>query len=204
MFVRSLAEAWTRSYARLTYKPFSIALPDYGSRVAWDSAGRLVSVLSEQPGVQSSLTQKELEADPKELAAFLDVLRTNRPTNLTTVAWFRLPTQDDQRIWSLATLQTVIEGRTLTPLMIINVERDDLGAYRVILSNVGTVDMTLPRTVRAKPCIQADGLAGYTLHHESNGLTFTTRADSKLRVGQRVEVGWTRCASSWEDLSLEE
>lgn len=204
LFVGSLAVSWTTSYSRITHKPFSVALPDYGSRVAWDSTGKLASVLSEQSGIQTSPVQKELEADPTEVAAFLENLRATHPRNLTSIVWFRLPVADDRRIWSLEALETVIEARPLTPRLNVDVERDNLGAYRVILSNSGTADMTLPRTIKAKPCVQADALPGYTLRHGSDDLVFTARGDSKLRVGQQVTVGWTRCAINREDLSLED
>lgn len=204
LFVGTVAMSWTESYARVTGKPFNVALPDYGSRVAWDKAGHLVGVLSEESATLSGPVQQELEADPKDVAAFLERLRIGHVSHLTGVVWFRLPVGGDQRIWSLATLGSVIEGHPLISRSAVSAERDDFGAYRVIVSNVGTVDIPLPRTVRVSSCVQADGLTGYVVRHGSDDLTFTTGRSSMLRVGQRVAIGWTRCGFSQEDLALED
>lgn len=204
LFVSGVAMSWTKSYSRVTDKPFSVALPDYGSRVAWDEAGHLLSVLSEEAATQSGPVQKELEADPRDVAAFLEQLRAKHARNLTGIVWFRLPVEGDQRIWSLYCLESVIQGRPLISRRAVSAERDSFGAYRVIVSNVGTVDMSLPRTVRMNSCVQADGLTGYVVRHQSNGLTFVTGRSTMLRVGERVAIGWTRCDFSQEDLALDD
>ena len=204
LFVGTVAMSWATSYSHVTDKPFRVALPDYGSRVAWDKAGHLLSVLSEESAIQSGPIQQELEADPRDVADFLEQLRIKHARNLTGIVWFRLPVEGDQRIWSLSSLETVIQGRPLISQRTVSEERDNLGAYRVIVSNVGTVDMPLPRTVRMNSCVQADGLTGYVVRHGSDDLTFVTGRSSMLRVGQRVAIGWTRCGFRREDLALED
>jgi hypothetical protein len=204
LFVGTVAMRWAASYSRVNDKPFSVALPDYGSRIAWDEAGHLLSVLSEEPGTQSGSVQKELEADPRDVAAFLEQLRIKHARNLTGIVWFRLPVEGDRRIWSLSSLESVIRGRPLISQRAVTTERDNFGAYRVMVSNVGTVDIPLPRTVRMNSCVQADGLTGYVVRHGSDNLTFVAGRSSMLRVGQHVVIGWTRCGVRQEDLSLED
>lgn len=204
LFVGAVALNWATSYARVTNRPFSVALPDYGSRVAWDEAGHLLSVLSEEPAPQSGPVQKELEADPRDVAAFLERLRTQHPRNLTGIVWFRLPVEGDERIWSLSCLESVIQGRPLISRRVVSAERDDFGAYRVIVSNIGTVDMPLPRAVRMNSCVQADGLTGYVVRHGSDDLSFVTGRSSMLRAGHRVAIGWTRCGFRQEALAIED
>jgi hypothetical protein len=62
----------------------------------------------------------------------------------------------------------------------------------------------VPSVVRSGPCLAADGLAGYFVVHSAGDLSFVRRDASMMRAGQRVAVGWTRCAVRREDLRLED
>ena len=204
LFDPKQASVWIAAYAQVTDKPFQVALPDYGSRVGWDARGRIVSVLSEQPGMSAGALQEELEANPKDIAALLSRLRTEHPANLTGILWFRLPVPGDRRIWSTRTLESVIRGRPLLNQSTLSVERDPLGAYTLVFRNGGNVDSPLPRTVRAAPCIAADGLAGYHVEHGSQRLSFNRPDVMMLRAGRQATIGWTRCALTPQDIILEE
>ena len=204
LFDAQAALLWITSYSKRADKPFSVALPDYGSRVGWDTRGKLVSVVSEQDGVQSASEQQELEASPQDVARLLSGLRASHPRNLKGIVWFRLPVSGDQRIWSPPTFEAVIRGWPLVAKRTVRVDRDALGAYRIVLQNVGLVDTMLPSAMHLAPCAAADGLGDYSVAHDSKRLTFARRGSSMLRVGQRAEIGWTRCAVLQEDLSIED
>ena len=204
LFDARLASNWLAAYSSLTDKPFKVALPDYGSRVGWDSSGRLVSIVSEQSAPQDIPDQREVLAKVGGVDDFLSNFRASHPGNLIGIVWFRLPIAGDQRIWSLHTLESVVRGQPIVDHRIFHVERDQLGAYQITLINDGSIDAPLPRVVRSGPCLAADGLAGYFVSHTADDLSFERRDASIIRAGQRVGVGWTRCAVRQEDLKLED
>jgi Protein of unknown function (DUF3142) len=204
LFDRQLAADWIQRYAKFTRKPFYVALPDYGSRVEWGEDGRLSQVVSEGAELGSDVSQEEIEADPREVAHLLDQLRKSHPSNLTGIVWFRLPVASDVRVWSLSTLESVIGGRSLTASRQAVVERDSLGAYRIIIRNVGAIDIVMPYTVLIGACPAADALSGYDVTHGATHTAFVRRERATLRAGRRAEVGWTRCALRLEEVSFED
>jgi hypothetical protein len=195
------AASWISAYAKISPRDFDVALPDYGSRVAWDAQGKLVSVLSEQSGVLTGPVQKEIEADPRDVAALLADLRNAHPKNLKGIVWFRLPVSGDQRIWSLTTLESVVQGRALEVQWSVSIERDTLNAYRINLSNLGNLDAQPPSALRIPNCQAADGM-GYAVDHHSEILRFI-RAERMLRAKESIAVGWTRCALTPEEVTIE-
>jgi hypothetical protein len=196
------AAAWIATYAKITPKDFDVALPDYGSRVAWDAQGKLVGVLSEQSGVLTGPVQKEIEADPRDVAALLAELRNAHPRNLKGIVWFRLPVDGDQRIWSFSTLESVVQGKALEHQWTVSIERDTLNAYRINLSNAGNLDAQLPGALRIPNCQAADGI-GYAVDHHADDLRFARRTERVLRAKESIAVGWTRCALTPEEVAIE-
>jgi Protein of unknown function (DUF3142) len=55
----------------------------------------------------------ELMASPTDVAALLGDLRDESPANLVGIVWFRLPTDDDRRAWSIETWRAVMLGKPL-------------------------------------------------------------------------------------------
>jgi hypothetical protein len=195
---------WLAAYAALTRKPFEVALPDYGSRVGWDSTGRLVSIVSEQSAPQDNPNEQEILARVKDVDEFLSETRANHPANLTGIVWFRLPVAGDQRIWSIATLAAVVRGLPLVDRRALRVESDGFGARQIELINAGTVDAPLPRAVRFPSCVAADGLNGYSVEHAADHVSFVRRDASMLHPGDWAAIGWARCAVKAEEIRLED
>jgi hypothetical protein len=204
LFDAHLASNWLAEYSKLTEKPFNVALPDYGSRVGWDSSGQLVSIVSEQSVPQDVPDQREILAKVRDVDDFLANVRASHARNLVGIVWFRLPIAGDQRIWSLHTLESIVRGQPIADHRVFHVERDQVGAYQITLINDGSIDAPMPSVVRSAPCLAADGLAGYFVTHTAGDLSFVRRDASIIRAGQRVGVGWTRCAVRREDLKLED
>jgi hypothetical protein len=204
LFDAGVASRWLAAYSDLNTKPFEVALPDYGSRVGWDSSGRIVSIVSEQSVPQDTPDQRELLAKVRDVEDFLSKIRIRHARNLVGIVWFRLPIAGDQRVWSLHTLESVVRGQPRVDHRVIHVERDDMAAYQITLINDGSIDAPMPSAVRSRPCLAADGLAGYSVAHTSGDLSFVRQDPSIIRAGQRVGVGWTRCAVRPEDLTLED
>ena len=204
LFSAPAATRWLERYAELTRKPFWIALPDYGSRLSWDGDGRLLAVVSEGEEWASGAEERELEADPRAVRSVLDALRTERPPALRGVVWFRLPVRGDRRIWSAGMLAAVITGEPLAHRLDWSVERDTAGAYRVALVNSGTEDVPLPRTIHLhRPCRAADGLGGYVIGRDADGVVLERETSGMLRSGDSLAVGWTRCEPAAQEIESE-
>lgn len=204
LFDPALAAKWVAAYSTVSPGPFEVALPDYGSKVSWDEQGRVVAITSEGPESWQPAAV-ELNVDPHEVAAFLAPLVHSHPGNLTGIVWFRLPLESDRRIWSIQTLASVIAGKPLTSEFAVNVERDDQGAYHLVLDNIGTVDTDLPHIVHVgRNCLASDGSGLYSVDRVGGELAFERHQMRKLHVGQRVAVGWTRCKFDKEDVHLED
>jgi hypothetical protein len=198
------ADRWLSAYAPLTKKPFRVALPDYGSRVGWDSAGRIASIVSEQSTPQDNPNEREVLAKVRDVNEFLSKVRQRHPVNLVGIVWFRLPVAGDQRIWSIPTLAAVVQGLRIVDRRSLHVERDRLGAYQIEVMNGGSIDAPLPSAVQSSPCIAADGFGGYSVEHAADHLSFVRQDVSIMRPGQRLIIGWTRCAVRQEELTLED
>jgi hypothetical protein len=204
LFDADLARGWVASFARRSARPFFVALPDYGSRVGWDPAGRIVSIVSEQPSPLNGPGQQELLSRPGDVARFLGTYRQGHPANLRGMVWFRLPVAGDQRVWSLRTLEAVVRDQPLLVRRSVAIEPDGMGAYQITIRNTGNIDGLVPRRVRTHPCVAADAMAGYGVVHGTTSLSFVRQSDVLIRAGHSVAVGWTRCPVHAEDAYVED
>ncbi|WP_454691947.1 DUF3142 domain-containing protein [Achromobacter aloeverae] len=197
------AAAWAGDYARRTRRPWRLALPSYGTRVAWDDAGRIVAVESERPALAPTPRDAELVAQPAVLADFSARLRQRPPAGLAGLVWFRLPTDQDQRAWSLATWRAVLTGEPLqtglAPAL------SGTGATRdLLLVNRGNSDAPLPGIVRiAGDCAAADGINGYALERDGQGFYLRSIHDGLLRAHFQRNIGWLRCNDANPRLTLQ-
>ncbi|WP_448204407.1 DUF3142 domain-containing protein [Azospirillum sp. sgz302134] len=195
LFDPRTARGWVDAMARRTDRPFRVALPTYGTRVHWDKDGRMAAVESEAPTLAGDGPADELSAAPEAVAGLLRALERDPPAGLRGVAWFRLPTAEDSRAWSLATWRAVAQGQPLRTALSAQVRRSDTpGVQDVVLTNAGEVDAALPRAVRLDAaCTVADGIGGYELQRDGNRLILAKTRDGWLRGGQRRVIGWMRC-----------
>lgn len=189
---------WAIAYKKITHKRFQLALPAYGSNVAFNADGKILAIESEQRNLISFDHSLELEADPQMLARFLHGLKQNR---LRQVIWFRLPTADDRRAWSLRTLQDVIEEKSLAADIQIAavVEADNqkmAGLVHLEIANKGNIAAAIPRRLRVSSpaCTAADGLGIYQAVPVEAGWLFSTDQNTKISPQQRQQIGWLRCS----------
>ncbi|OZI31518.1 hypothetical protein CAL29_26865 [Bordetella genomosp. 10] len=197
------AAAWAGDYARRTRRPWRLALPSYGTRVAWDDAGRIVAVESERPALAPTPRDAELVAQPAVLADFSARLRQRPPAGLAGLVWFRLPTDQDQRAWSLATWRAVLTGEPLQTGLAPALA--GTGATRdLLLVNRGNSDAPLPGIVRiAGDCAAADGINGYALERDGQGFYLRSIHDGLLRAHFQRNIGWLRCNDANPRLTLQ-
>ncbi|WP_254595217.1 DUF3142 domain-containing protein [Achromobacter pulmonis] len=205
LFDAAHARAWLDAYAQRTGKPWRVALPAYGSRVAWDEQGQIVAVESERPALMPGGRSAELLAAPGTVAAFVGALDRARPARLAGIVWFRLPTQADTRAWSLRTWRAVLARQPLAPALAVAINPPDSGGARdVLLANRGNADMPLPFMVRLDArCAAADGINGYTLEYDREGRYLRRAQDGLLRAGAERAIGWIRCDSPTPSLHVQ-
>jgi len=210
LFDGELARQWAEAYAQRSDKPFRIALPTYGSRVSWDAQGRLASVQSESVALDSGDDSRELLATPQQVAAFLAQLRRDPPANLAGIAWFRLPTAQDDRAWTLPTWLAVIRQQPLgNELVAVAQASTTPGMLDLLLRNPGELDAPLPgRVTLPSSCTLADGINGYakqSVQGESNRdtLVLERRQLGLLPAHRQRVIGWARCAAQGVELHVD-
>ncbi|HEY1890126.1 MAG TPA: DUF3142 domain-containing protein [Steroidobacteraceae bacterium] len=204
LFDPALAKAWIKAYARVSPRPFYVALPDYGSRVEFDDRARLVDVISEDEVSGPERAGEELQPAPATVASFLSALRANHPSSVRGVAWFRLPIDGDQRIWGTETWRRVVSGQALMPHLVTTVLKDNYGAYQLRLSNDGNADAPMPRGIAVPvSCLEADGEDLYDVQQRADETVWRLSAERWLTAGHSVRVGWIRCPFKAEGVRLE-
>ncbi|RDK87429.1 DUF3142 domain-containing protein [Enterobacillus tribolii] len=195
IFDSALAGRWLAAYAQRTSRPFLVALPAYGMALA--QTGSALQVISEAP-LRMAGEFRELTATPQALSAFVAQLTSRRYSHLSGIIWFRLPLEDDQRVWSLTTLKAVIERRPLDVAWQLSVlsQPADPDLHDLALQNGGDIDAPLPRRIvfPAQSCQAFDGARGYQAAEEDGALIFTRTDRPLLRAGERYAIGWARCA----------
>lgn len=207
LFDAERAQAWLKAYAKQTSHPWRVALPSYGTRVSWDDNGRISAVESERPLLASGNAAQELSASPAVVSAFLARLDKNPAPGLVGVVWFRLPTEDDLRNWSLPTWQAVLARQPLTTAMTVEAQPNaQAGLHDFTLRNNGNADSALPLIVRidaASACDAADGINGYALETDAQGKYLRRTRDGLLRAGYQRNIGWARCGQAHIQLHVE-
>jgi hypothetical protein len=195
LFDSAQARTWLGAFARRIHKPWRVALPAYGTRVSWDKDGHVVAIESEHATLVGVERSNELFADPQTMQRFVASLEQDAPSGLAGIVWFRLPTGDDARAWSEASWQAVLARVPLrASLSAMASATDDPHRYDVLLRNDGDTDLPLPPLVRIEgACMAADGINGYGLQRNGQGLSLQRERVGMLRAGRQLAVGWLRC-----------
>ncbi|HVI55526.1 MAG TPA: DUF3142 domain-containing protein [Luteibacter sp.] len=196
LFDPAVADRWVDEFATHTRKPFRVALPTYGSRVSWNEDGSLLAVESEQAALAAGATSAELYAAPDALMAFVAQLSKDRPRGLVGVVWFRLPTVDDTRAWSLATWRGVVTGHLDTRPLVMTLQPGPSAdaPSDVILENAGATDVAPPsRVALPASCELADGIDGYRLQRHDAQLELVAERARPIPAHTRRAIGWARC-----------
>jgi hypothetical protein len=202
LFDPAQADRWVHAFARRIPRPIRVALPAYDVRVTWRRDGRLASVEGERPLLTGTAPSETLRTSPEAIVAFLHAMQRDAPDSLTGIVWFRLPTDNDRRAWSLDTWRAVVMDRL--PAATLNatlVATDNPGLWTVTLANDGIVDATAPRHVRLDPtCTLADGANGFRL---IAGAPLSLQGTGgRLRAHESRVIGWARCTEPQRQLDV--
>ncbi|MBB2205675.1 DUF3142 domain-containing protein [Gluconacetobacter takamatsuzukensis] len=196
LFNPGKAHDWLRAFAQRRQGPWHVALPAYGTRVTWGTDGRIAGVESEQDRFMGADSGHELVAPPAEIAAFMKRIEHAPPHGLAGWVWFRLPTADDRRAWSLPAWRAVVTHQPLHAALSVSLRRPSASApYDIVLANDGNVDAEGPAAVRIESACPsgADGMNGYSLDYDAKGPLLRRAQPGLLRAGQQSVVGWVRC-----------
>jgi hypothetical protein len=197
LFDRTIAREWAKQWSAQTSAPFLIALPTYWSRVSWNQAGRVVAIESEVSRHGTDDTSQDLFVEPADVSSFVADMQRNPPAHLRGIAWFRLPTSQDERAWDAQTWRAVMAGKTIPPAKpVIRIQANETGASNLYLVNPGTTAGRLPGQVfvSAQTCEFADAMPPYKLEWSKAGVRFLLTGKDVLRGHQARLVGWVRCA----------
>lgn len=205
LFDGPLALQWVAAYAQRSDKPFRVALPNYGSRVSWNSEGRIVSVESEAGVLDAGEDSRELLASPQDVAAFIAKLARDPPAQLAGLAWFRLPSADDERTWSLPTWLAVVRHQPLQGAVAASARPGTTpGTVDLMVQNRGDLDWPLPAAVvLPESCTLADGIQGYALAAGRDPVRIERVQPAMLRAHRQRIIGWARCAPEEAHLHVE-
>jgi hypothetical protein len=198
LFDAERAAGWIAAWDGLG-RPFHVALPAYGVRIATGADGALHAVDAEGPVERSGAAGTELRADPRAVAGLLQRLAAQPPAHLAGYLWFRLPVAGDQRSWSPVTLAAVRDGGPLAARFVVQASAAANGAHDLLLRNDGNLDAAPPVVDLPAHCRLGDALGRYRLELAGDGrLRFSPESDASLRAATRMQIGWVRCERALE------
>jgi hypothetical protein len=194
------ARLWVAKWAERSSTPFRVALPNYWSRVTWNAEGRISAVESEVSRYGPSEKGRELLVMPESVDTFLRSLERRPIPALSGVVWFRLPTSEDRRTWSISTWRAVMQRRVIrSEPPTTELRASESGTMDLYVANKTDIDTRLPREVEVKSayqCVAADALPPYDLERQSTRLLYTLKDVQMLEAGHERVIGWVRCGNT--------
>ena len=93
--------------------PFRVALPTYGYVLAFDKSGKFLGLSAEGPARAwpADAKLRQVDSNPRELAALVQGWTARRPAAMRGVIWYRLPVATDSLNWRWPTLGALLAGR---------------------------------------------------------------------------------------------
>ncbi len=194
------AARWIRQAAALG-RPFRVALPAYGYRVAVDLTGQFRGLQAEGRAKAWPLgtTKRAVWADPPQIARLVGELLAHPPAACESLCWFRFPCEDDRLAWRWPTLAEVMNGREPRADLVMHTCPGEDGALDIVLENRGTNQAApVPFRVnwRGAKLVAAEGAGGWRCERDGEGRIVLTPpagdAAGPVFPGDSVRVGWLR------------
>lgn len=110
LFNKNLAIKWSKQFNNLSDTPFLIALPNYWYQAGLDNKGKILYLNAEQSNLYRSKNALEIVANPEHIASAIKDIEGNNLKHFTGWIWFRMPTSNDSRIFSDATIIKLIDN----------------------------------------------------------------------------------------------
>lgn len=199
---------WTGDASRIAGgRPFRVALPTYGYRLAFDESGRFFALSAEGPAPRwpSGTIMRTVRSDPGELPRLERALAEAPPPGCAGVIWFRLPVAGDRLNWEMPTFLKVLAGETPAARLEIEASRGEAaGLVEIVVVNRGDTSEPLPAVVRitwpgGARLLASDGLGGHEIARRGvePGLVIKDASASRedlLGPGKRRRIAWLRFA----------
>lgn len=194
------APAWIARASALGH-PFRVALPAYGYRLVFDSAGKFAGLEAEtgsRDWPEDHQTRLAL-ADPAAIAGLVKEVLASPPTACEGICWFRFPIAGDELAWSWRTLQAVMRGDIPLPRLVLLSRATARGTLDLSQTNQGDASAE-PTSFcvewREARLLAADGLGGWRIERETPHTALVRPpphgSNGLLRPGESVDVGWIR------------
>ena len=186
--------------------PFRVALPTYGYLLAFAPEGKFIGLSAEGPAKNwpAAAKLREVRADAPALAALAQGWATNRPANMRSVIWYRLPVAGDTLNWRWPTLAAMLALRQPQASLRAEPRRAEAGLVEIVLVNDGELDLCSRLAVTARwsaaRLVAGDAVRGFELAEAKPGTAkFQTHAQPcQLSPGDRRVIGWLRLSENVE------
>ncbi|MGB0745039.1 MAG: DUF3142 domain-containing protein [Opitutales bacterium] len=192
---------WTKQAAAFG-KPYHLALPTYGYRLAYDLSGNLVEVAAEDasPIENPAWRYRVIRAEPGEMAELVRKLKLQRPDNCLGIIWYRLPIGGERLNWDPLTWRSVMQGKAATGgwKVLANDKQD--GAIEIELIQQSSVAIRPPAQVlvgwSGATAVAWDGQRNYTVRDRPGqglALEWPKLQEAPLLPKEtRWTIGWLR------------
>jgi hypothetical protein len=192
-----LARKWVKKASRLGI-PFSVALPTYWCLAGYNPEGKLIGIAMDgvQPSWPAGTSMLEFRPNADELANLVGEWRTNRPSGMREVLWYRLPVATDLRNWRWPTLLAVMEGHR--PIHDLKVTQAGATPVDFFIANTGEAEDAIDRDVVVRwsgsRLVACDALPGWTVSSSEGKAIFaaTNRYPMRLLPETTINIGWLR------------
>ena len=193
------ATRWVEAAARFR-RPFRVALPTYGYKVAFDARGTLLGLAAEGPGLAwpPGTVLREAKSDPGIVATLVDVWTRERPRELSGLVWYRLPVPGDRMNWPWPAFQAVRAGQAPRRELQIDQSSPEPGLVEVQLRGAGEAEVVGPGRLRVRwtgdAFLASDGVGGYRVRRAGQSEIALERIahSAPLRPGDRRTIAWLR------------
>ena len=192
---------WIEKAARIGV-PFRVALPTYGYVVGFDNEGQFLGISAEGPSPTwpQGVLLRVVNSDAPAIAGLVRELQIDRPANMLSLIWYRLPIKTDRLNWNWDTLTIVMKGHTPQQEIKVEIDYPQAGLANLSLTNIGQLDSSLNIDIEIEceqsKIIAADGMNGFIFEYDDKGnvslKSETANNLSTIRPGQKMLIGWLR------------
>lgn len=198
---------WAREAAEAAPgRPFRVALPTYGYRLAFDADGKFFALSAEGPAPRrpAGTITRTVRSDPAEMLRIERALAAEPPPGCEGVIWFRLPVEGDRLNWDAATFRKVLAGETPRARIELAARWSAPGLAEIVVENLGDTSEPPPPSVRiawtaGARLLAADGLGGHEPRRRAGepALELKSGAETQealIAPGKSRAIGWLKFA----------
>ncbi len=198
---------WARQAAEAAPgRPFRVALPTYGYRLAFDAGGKFFALSAEGPAPRwpAGTITRTVRSDPSEMLRIERALAAEPPPGCAGVVWFRLPVEGDRLNWEMPTFLRVLAGEAPRARLEVAARWSAPGLAEILVENLGETSEPPPARgrvawPRGARLLAADGIGGHEPERRRAETALVLKSDDDAREvllgpGKTRAIGWLRFA----------